>query len=144
MTTDTEMELSEWMERLPETHLANRELAVLRHDAKLGQELEAAICMLTHFTGEPPYVGTEGLVLAVKEQHARGLELAKALSVCIEAIAPSDRSGISMHEWNQRLKAAQKQACAALSQFEPPNREVIQGEVGREFGSVCKTGQADG
>ena len=52
---------------------------------------------------------------ARKADHARGLELAKALTVCIEAIAPADRGGISMHEWNQRLKAAQKQACAALS-----------------------------
>ena len=59
------------------------------------------------------------LIHIAKEQHARGLELAKALAVCIEAIAPSDRSGISMHQWNQRLKAAQKQACAALSHFEP-------------------------
>ena len=43
------------------------ENARLRHDAKLGQELETAVCMHTHFTGEPPYVGTEGLVLAIKE-----------------------------------------------------------------------------
>ncbi len=57
----------------------------------------------------------EGRDDEIKQQHARGLELAKALTVCIEAIAPADRGGISMHEWNQRLKAAQKQACAALS-----------------------------
>ncbi len=51
----------------------------------------------------------------IKGQHARGLELAKALAVCIEAIAPADRGGISMHEWNKRLKTAQKLACAVLS-----------------------------
>ncbi len=46
--------------------------------------------------------------------HARGLELAKALTVCITAMNPPDRDGISMHEWNQRLKAATKQACAVF------------------------------
>ena len=50
----------------------------------------------------------------IKEQHVRGLELAKALSTCITAMNPPDRDGISMHEWNQRLKAATKQACAVF------------------------------
>ncbi len=50
----------------------------------------------------------------IKQQHTRGLELAKALSTCITAMNPPDRNGISMHEWNQRLKAATKQACAVL------------------------------
>ena len=50
----------------------------------------------------------------IKEQHARGLELAKALSACITAMNPPDRGGISMHEWNQRLKAATKQAAAVF------------------------------
>ncbi len=58
--------------------------------------------------------------------HARGLELAKALSVCITAVNPPDKDGISMHEWNQRLKAATKQACAVFD------------------GSVKDTGGADG
>ena len=30
MTTDSEMELSEWMERLPENHMANREYAAMK------------------------------------------------------------------------------------------------------------------
>ena len=57
----------------------------------------------------------------IEEQHARGLELAKALSICITAMNPPDRDGISMHEWNQRLKSATKQACAMFdeSQFSP-------------------------
>ncbi len=50
----------------------------------------------------------------MKQQHARGLELAKALSACITAMNPPDRGGISLHEWNQRLKAATKQACAVF------------------------------
>ena len=54
------------------------------------------------------------LIGFVKEQHTRGLELAKALSTCITAMNPPDRGGISMHEWDQRLKAATKQACAVL------------------------------
>ena len=54
------------------------------------------------------------LIHIVKEQHTRGLELAKALSNCITAMNPPDRDRISMHEWNQRLKAATKQACAVF------------------------------
>ncbi len=38
-----------------------------KYDAQLGQELETAIVMDTHFSGDPPYVGNAGLVLAVKE-----------------------------------------------------------------------------
>ncbi len=49
-----------------------------------------------------------------KEQHARGHELAKALAACITAMNPPDSDGISMHEWNQRLKAATKQAAAVF------------------------------
>ena len=44
---------------------------------ELGQELETAICMHTHFTGDPPYVGTEGLVLAIKEQAAALKQIAR-------------------------------------------------------------------
>ena len=50
----------------------------------------------------------------IEEQHTRGLELAKILATCITAMNPQDRGGISMHEWNQRLKAATKQACAVF------------------------------
>jgi len=55
------------------TELAARDAEIdrLRHDARLGQELETAVCMHTHFTAEPPYVGTEGLVLAIKETAAK-------------------------------------------------------------------------
>ena len=56
----------------------------------------------------------EALETTNEEQHTRGLELAKALSTCITAMNPPDKGGISMHEWNQRLKAATKQACAAF------------------------------
>lgn len=54
------------------------------------------------------------LIHIVKEQHMRGLELAKVLSTCITAMNPPDKGGISLHEWNQRLKAATKQACAVF------------------------------
>ncbi len=70
------------------------------------------------------------LIQFIKEQHARGLEQAKALAACIEAISPADRGGISLHEWNQRLKAAQKQACAALSD----NRDVVRRTAGGDDG----------
>lgn len=36
-------------------------------DAKLGQECEGLIALKTHFTGEPPYVGNEGVLLALRE-----------------------------------------------------------------------------
>lgn len=44
----------------------------LRSDKRMFQDtanaLEVVVCMYTHFTGDPPYVGDEGLVLAIKEQ----------------------------------------------------------------------------
>lgn len=36
-------------------------------DAKLGQECEMLIALKTHFTGEPPYVGNDGVLLALRE-----------------------------------------------------------------------------
>lgn len=47
--------------------LTEKKYEQLRHDASIGQQLEGWICMHTHFTGEPPYVGTEGLLLALEE-----------------------------------------------------------------------------
>lgn len=41
-------------------------------------------------------------------------QMVEALSACITAMNPPDKGGISMHEWNQRLKAATKQAAAAF------------------------------
>ncbi len=70
--------------------------------------------------GQPQgmHMGTSYLVgdlwRMVVGQHAHGLELAKALSTCITAMNPPDRAGISMHEWNKRLKAATKQAAAVF------------------------------
>ena len=61
-----------------------------------------------------PEVDVGLLVAENKRLHMRGLELAKTLSACITAMNPSDRGGISLHEWNQRLKAATKQACAVF------------------------------
>jgi len=52
------------------------------------RELEAAICLHTHFTGEPPYVGTAGLVLAVKECAARIAEMEAALQA-VKALTQS-------------------------------------------------------
>lgn len=54
------------------------------------------------------------LIQMVKDQHARGLELAKALTACITAMNPPDKGGISLGDWNQRLKAATKQACTVF------------------------------
>lgn len=39
----------------------------LRSDARLGQECEMLIALKTHFTGEPPYVGNDGVLLALRE-----------------------------------------------------------------------------
>lgn len=44
----------------------------------------------------------------------------EALQVADAAINPPDRSGISLHEWNERLKAATATIRAALS---PPQEE---------------------
>jgi hypothetical protein len=42
-------------------------------------------------------------------------DIAAALQACLEAINPPDRAGISLHEWNKRLKAASEIARAALA-----------------------------
>ncbi len=39
----------------------------LWNDARLGQECESLVALKTHFTGEPPYVGNEGVLLALRE-----------------------------------------------------------------------------
>lgn len=36
-------------------------------DREAATYVESAICMRTHFTGQPPYVGWKGLGLALKE-----------------------------------------------------------------------------
>lgn len=36
-------------------------------DAEAANHVETVICMRTHFTGEPPYVGWKGLGLALNE-----------------------------------------------------------------------------
>ena len=74
MQTDF-LEAAEAVLRDYHAYLADHELTVverkklgrLERDAHLGNELESAICLYTHFTGEPPYVGTSGLVLAIRE-----------------------------------------------------------------------------
>jgi hypothetical protein len=39
----------------------------MRSDAALGQQCEGLIALKTHFTGEPPYVGNEGVLRALRE-----------------------------------------------------------------------------
>jgi hypothetical protein len=39
----------------------------LLSDARLGQECETLIALKSHFTGEPPYVGNKGVLLALRE-----------------------------------------------------------------------------
>lgn len=55
------------------------------------------------------------LIGFIKAYHARGIELVQVVMVCLDAMNPPDRGGISMHEWNKRLKAAMQQAYSALS-----------------------------
>ena len=52
----------------------------------------------------------------IKRQHFRGLELAKALTECITAMNPPDRGGISLYEWNRRLRTATKRAAAVFGE----------------------------
>jgi len=61
-------------------------------DASVGRELEAAICMETHFTGEEPYVGTAGLILAIKEC-AEAYRERDALKKLVEEAVPYVRYG---------------------------------------------------
>lgn len=49
------------------TKITEAEVRRLRHDAHIGQELEAWVCMNTAFEGDPPYVGLPGLLLALNE-----------------------------------------------------------------------------
>lgn len=54
--------LSAEVERLNEENLRLRQL-----DREAATHVESVICMRTHFTGEPPYVGWKGLGLALNE-----------------------------------------------------------------------------
>lgn len=45
--------------------------ALREQDRKAATHIESPICMRTHFTGEPPYVGWEGLGLAMREKWDR-------------------------------------------------------------------------
>jgi hypothetical protein len=69
----------------------------LWNDAKLGQECESLIALKTHFTGEPPYVGNEGVLLALRE----ALDDLKRLRV-----ASSARGPITRHPEAGRLNQA--------------------------------------
>lgn len=80
---------------------AKAEVKRLKHDAVRGQELETVICMHTHFTGEPPYVGTEGLKLAVVECISRA-EAAEAKLAQYEAVVQAAR-GLSFGIDRQKL-----------------------------------------
>ena len=46
---------------------AEREVARTKEDARLGIEVELWVLANCHFTGEPPYVGNAGIMLALNE-----------------------------------------------------------------------------
>jgi hypothetical protein len=53
---------------VPSAELAPyKTVEAMRSDAALGQQCEGLIALKTHFTGEPPYVGNEGVLLALRE-----------------------------------------------------------------------------
>lgn len=55
-------------EAADEIELLRRHVERLRkRDMEAAEHVEEPICMRTHFTGEPPYVGWKGLGLALRE-----------------------------------------------------------------------------
>ena len=50
--------------------VAEKRVERTKADAALGAEVDVWVCMNTHFTGEPPYVGNPGIMLALKELKA--------------------------------------------------------------------------
>lgn len=65
---DTDTRMNPGDQLWPDVAAALRELQQLRRlDAEAAEYVESVICMRTHFTGQPPYVGWKGLGLALRE-----------------------------------------------------------------------------
>lgn len=52
---------------------------------------------------------------AYRQQRELASNLKEALADCLAAMNPTDRSGISLHEWQRRLKTATKRAEEVLA-----------------------------
>lgn len=114
--------LSAEVERLKEENLRLRQL-----DREAATHVESVICMRTHFTGEPPYVGWKGLGLALNEaldqkdtaeaevERLRGERNAAIMEVSRQsaargraegALATSETAGV-VEGWRARAEAAE-------------------------------------
>ncbi len=85
--------------------------AQLRADAELGQALEGIIALRTAFDGEPPYVGNDGVILALTEaldeRDKLRAELATARNDALEEVAKKSKEciGYTRHEIAEAIRA---------------------------------------
>ena len=80
----------------------------LWNDAALGQACEGMIALKTHFTGEPPYVGNEGVLLALRE----ALDELNRLKALPSAIAPRETDPYKRNPEKGRCKCGLKEVPA--------------------------------
>ena len=100
--------------------MLRREKAFQEVDAQLAALAAAGKVIEPASIYESAVKGRQDFRSAYRRERERVKELERILRLCVEAINPPDRSGISMHEWNRRLKAATKQANKVLPT--PPGR----------------------
>lgn len=72
--------------------------AQYKEEIKLINEIEGEIIMNTAFNGEPPYVGNQGLLLALQEKFAKYKELEALPKKILQALIPKKETEISLQE----------------------------------------------
>lgn len=83
---------------------ADNKIARTKEDARLGQEVDGWVVMNTPFTGEPPYVGNEGIMRALRELKAERDDFRKQLDVWEASTAhvPTETVGEDKGPWHVR------------------------------------------
>jgi len=79
---------------LAERDEARAEIERLRSDAELGCECEGVIALKTHFTGDHPYVGNDGVLLALNEALDRA-DAAQSEAAALRALVVRLREGLA-------------------------------------------------
>lgn len=69
---------------------AERLTILARLDREAATHVESVLCLRTHFTGEPPYVGWKGLGLALTETLDELDTLRRAIALEVQPLAPDD------------------------------------------------------
>lgn len=106
----------------------------LRSDARLGQECEMLIALKTHFTGEPPYVGNDGVLLALRE----ALDELNRLKGIPFSDQPKPAEGTTPSSGDPLTYEGISEDLDSIEAYLPPDKRELVGEVRRSIRRLLK------